>query len=165
MHCDYTHSLSLTHTSPLSHGHPTLHNRSPDIHPSPSPWLGSNGVGGGAEDRPQIQPVSFPLYETWVVHTHCMGHQGSPSRLTEKGHFVLYPRDMTPSSPSPLPRTPTVAQLLCGLPHLSPAPPFTTRPQPSAALEAAEGGTNETGMPAAPGQGRVSQTLVEAGGS
>lgn len=154
-----TNTHTHTHTQAPS---PWTPNRSPDIHPPPSPLPGTNGVGG-AEDRPKTQPVSLLLYETWVVHPHCMSHQESLGGLTEKGHSVLYPRDITPRNPSPLLRTPTWVQLgllLC--PPTAPAPPFTPRPQPSAALEAAEWGTE---TPAASGPERVSQTLVEAGGS
>lgn len=158
LHCDYKHTHSHTHTSPLSMDTQPL----PRHSSSPSPLPGTSGVGG-AEDRPKTQPVSLLLYETWVVHPHCMSHQESLGGLTEKGHSVLYPRDITPRNPSPLLRTPTWVQLgllLC--PPTAPAPPFTPRPQPSAALEAAEWGTE---TPAAPGPERVSQTLVEAGGS
>lgn len=129
-----TNTHTHTHTSPLSMDTQLL----PRHSSSPSPLPGTNGVGG-AEGRPKTQPVSLLLYETWVVHPHCMSHQESLGGLTEKGHSVLYPRDITPRNPSPLLRTPTSVQLgllLC--PPAAPAPPFTPRPQPSAALEAAE---------------------------
>lgn len=113
-----TNTHSHTHTQAPLHGHPTLHNHSPDIHP---PRLLCQELMGlvGAEDRPKTQPVSFLLYETWAVHPHCMSHQESLSGLTKKGHSVLYPRDITPCNPSPPLRTPISVQLrllLCGSP-------------------------------------------------
>lgn len=79
-----------THTSPLSMDTQPL----PRHSSSPSPLPGTNGVGG-AEDRPKTQPVSLLLYETGSSPT-LHESQESLGGLTEKGHSVLYPRDVTP---------------------------------------------------------------------
>lgn len=148
-----------THTRPISHGHPTLHSRSP---PSTRPLSLANGVGVWSEDRPKIQPVSFLLNKTWAVHPHCKGHGGSLDSQNRVGSLskgqdsLPSPEDSHLGPAWTLPTPPNSS-----LRHQHrPSHPAPNLLQPWRRLM---GVTNETGIPAAPGQGRVSQTLVEAG--
>lgn len=122
-------------------------------HSSSSPWLGANG--GCEEGRGQTQKPGSIFPSVWSVGgpptLHCQ--QGSLSGLTEKGHSVLYPRDMNPSSPFPLLKTPS-SILLCPS-HQTPArgtspalPPHPTTGQ--GVTDTGGGGRRPSGAGAGP---------------